>query len=475
MAVATTNNFTFKDLQTKATALARHYREHPDDALPAFCKSVPHRSADGYYARITSSKFWIKQKRAAAQRLAELDAQRNRDVGPGGRSQYASSAAISRKRHADAAFAQFASNKKMRNRRTGELFRLRELISDNPERQKAAELYAWARGIESLADERGYQKFLLTLTLPAEWHPNPTTRRNSWNGCGADVAARELLARWQKIIQRWNMNPKIAGKYIGLRTIEPHADGCPHLHAVLYLDPLATSAAFDDVADFFDNPSDHKTPGAQAEEIRHSGSSYVYKYVIKNTGADEKENTDNKIESSTKEAVVAWRKALGIRAFQFFGLPARARTSYREYRKAKREPLCPIAKQLHLAATDGDVHKFLDIIENHGNINSRIIEETLDEYGDASQRVIGFQLLTTGESFFFDTFEEVRQRCDDVFDDYEIDDVFSELAADLYVEQSESLKVMHNGPSEAPTPAATLLPEGVRAVTVVGQGSDPPF
>ena len=457
MAVATTNNFTFKDLQTTATALAQHYRKNPDDPLPAFCTSVPHRTEAGYYARITSPKFWKKQKKAAAQRLFELDAHRRKDVGPGGTSHYASRPAILRKRDADIAFAQFASTKKMKNRRTGEVFSLSTLIGEDPAQQQAAELYAWARGIESLADERGYQKLLLSLTLPGEWHPNPGNGRNSWNGSGPDVAAYELLRRWQQINQRWNMDPAIRGRYIGLRTIEPHQDGSPHLHAVLYIDPSATRAAFDDIADFFDNPSDLNTPGAQAEELQHSGSSYIYKYIIKYTGAEENENTENPIEASTKEAVVAWRKALGLRAFQFFGVPRRARTSYKEYRRAKSEPTCPIAKQLKQAATDGDVHKLLNIIEDHGNINARIIEQATDEYGDASTRIIGFQLLTTGESFFFDTFEEVAQEAS-------IDDAFD-----------EALKVVDNEPRQTPNPSTRLSPAGIEAASVVYEGSDPPF
>jgi hypothetical protein len=74
---------------------------------------------------------------------------------------------------------------------------------------------------------------VLTMTLPPEYHRNPDHGGRSWNPALSPVrGAAELQDRWHRMLAR----ARKAG-VLGLSTLEPHRDGAPHRHAMVWLRP----------------------------------------------------------------------------------------------------------------------------------------------------------------------------------------------------------------------------------------------
>ena len=93
--------------------------------------------------------------------------------------------------------------------------------------------YVMMLGIDDIAALEGLVPIFITITLPAEYHPNP-----AWGGCswrpefGPEQADADLKKLWQRFRARL-ANRGI--RTLGMRVVEGHADGCPHLHSLLYV------------------------------------------------------------------------------------------------------------------------------------------------------------------------------------------------------------------------------------------------
>lgn len=176
-------------------------------------------------------------------------------------------------------------------------------------------LYVQMRGLEDLADIVGLRALMLTLTLPAEWHPNPSQGHCTWTmDHTPDLADKELQRLWAN----FRSALKRAGIIIlGLRVVEAHTDGCPHLHALLFVmpDQIATvDTALRSVRpdEWDDLPEDDEATlfrkAAQRADRRRRGlkqrvatdlvaldprraraSTYVVKYLLKSLNVDPKQ------------------------------------------------------------------------------------------------------------------------------------------------------------------------------------------
>ncbi len=89
------------------------------------------------------------------------------------------------------------------------------------------------RGMDELAEREGLTPIMVTLTLPPEWHPAPAVGRRSWtidrSPQATDDALRALWKLFGSRLAKGMIDP------LGLRVWEPHRDGCPHAHALLYV------------------------------------------------------------------------------------------------------------------------------------------------------------------------------------------------------------------------------------------------
>lgn len=223
----------------------------------------------------------------------------------------------------------------------GETFSLEDLAAtstSNP-RLRRNELMARVKGLETIADQRGDAGLFVTWTLPSRFHANSskTGRTNpSFDGSTPDAAARYLGTLWARA--RAALHKADCRPY-GLRVAEPHTDGTPHWHFLLFVEPAQLERVKETLRRYALSESPDE-PGAQRHRVlftvidkaKGSATGYIAKYVSKNIDGhalDSAKSRDQGGEletsgddaASAAERIRAWASIWGIRQFQFFGTP----------------------------------------------------------------------------------------------------------------------------------------------------------
>lgn len=221
------------------------------------------------------------------------------------------------------------------------LAELAELGLANPDNRRA-ELMLRVADTEREANRLGHVGLFLTLTTPSRFHAvhRGTARVNSkWERAGhadpreAQSYLQNLWARARAFLGRRGLG------FYGLRVVEPHHDGAPHWHMLLWCDQQDAGAILGVLRQYAleDNPSEvagRESVRFDAKMIdpnKGSAAGYVLKYVTKNingqqfnrqyVAGDHLDNYGHDLNSSAPR-IEAWAATWGIRQFQFFGLPS---------------------------------------------------------------------------------------------------------------------------------------------------------
>lgn len=174
--------------------------------------------------------------------------------------------------------------------------------------QRFAKLYTFVHAIDSIAQQEGLTAGLLTLTMPAEFHPKPMHGPSKWNRSTPKKTNRAISKAWKKVLQRLD---RVKIGITGLRVVEPHQDGCPHWHIWMNYKPeyekrilsavmsefpgqlkLRTSSGtliYNDVLDFeaevtvddIDLKASTRLDFAVIDRTISSGATYLMKYLLK--------------------------------------------------------------------------------------------------------------------------------------------------------------------------------------------------
>ena len=253
----------------------------------------------------------------------------------------------------------------------GDVFSVAELASTNVSNpvNRFAELMTRIKGCEEYAKHKSYDCIFLTLTTPSRMHarlsgsmqPNPrydgTPPRHAQN-----YLSKKVWARAQAKLDREGI------QYLGVRVAEPHHDGTPHWHMLVFVQPHHKNQFISIVRSYSLRESPDE-PGAQEHRFKHeqidptrgSAAGYIIKYISKNlTGANVGEDFEAGSDAeSTAPRVETWASLWGIRQFQFFGTPSI--TPYRELRRLTSLPsnLSPHLEMLREAADQGDWCSFI--------------------------------------------------------------------------------------------------------------------
>lgn len=212
----------------------------------------------------------------------------------------------------------------------GKLVPIVDLIADAREARKS-QLYAMTVAMQEHARHLGYEAVFLTLTLPGEWHPNAvnqTTRTTPYDPSLSPWAAnRKLRGLWHCVMAACNRatRRRLRVRLFGVSVVEPHKDGTPHLHVMLYVHP-------DDVARLEGHIGDH-FPGERQATIKRweqreggaSAASYVMKYVMKTLDGEVDAALTDDADADpdghdSGERYAAWASRLGLRRFSLVGL-----------------------------------------------------------------------------------------------------------------------------------------------------------
>jgi hypothetical protein len=252
-----------------------------------------------------------------------------------------------------------------------ELFELAKGSQSNPAVRRA-ELMVRLRGFEECAKEAGHVADFFTLTCPSAFHATKAdgSRNELFEGHTPREAQRWLSSMWAKA------RAKLARRsvlFYGFRIAEPHHDGTPHWHMVLFARP-ADRETLRTVCREVWLSEYHGEHGARIHRIKvqsidsHKGSAagYLAKYVAKNidgfeVGTDYETATPA---SESAERVRAWASAHGIRQFQQIGGPTVG--LWREVRRVRE--VCAI-HPIEAIRVEADAGNYSGFIRANGGID----------------------------------------------------------------------------------------------------------
>ncbi|MCE3028600.1 replication endonuclease [Salinicola sp. DM10] len=303
-------------------------------------------------ARLSCERWWQRQlRRLAGRRLEQVLREARRVHKRAGI--YCSELTLTRRRA-----------QKVRNRalletleainQAGQTYTLAELAElglANPDHRRA-ELMLRIRDTEVEARRLGHVGLFFTLTAPSRFHPvlAASTQRNpKYDGSTPREAQQHLQALWAKA--RASLAREGLGIY-GIRVVEPHHDGTPHWHLLVWAKPehaaavtatlrgYAEAESPEELYDRTGNKTDARFKAETIDPARGTAAGYVAKYISKNLNGEqfaragvEGDHLDRYGQALTDAAprIEAWAATWGIRQFQFLGLPSV--TVWREVRR----------------------------------------------------------------------------------------------------------------------------------------------
>ncbi len=289
--------------------------------------------------RMTDSIWWRKQLRKSQARALEKEAiglgyvHRKGEI-------YASDATVERRTQQRARNLATLEGTDAINTTTGEIYTLAELAAlavSNP-RIRRGELMTRVAGFEAVAQGLEHCAVFVTVTAPSRYHArmvvnggNAVIENPKYQGATPRDASRYLSAMWAKVRAAWNRGK--AGIY-GFRIAEPHHDGTPHWHLLLFMAAEVKAAAMaifakhamaEDAGEL--DSKDAKKARFFAKDIdaaKGTAAGYIAKYVSKNIDGYQ---VQGDIEGGAMDAVTgsrrveAWASTWGIRQFQQVGGP----------------------------------------------------------------------------------------------------------------------------------------------------------
>jgi hypothetical protein len=227
---------------------------------------------------------------------------------------------------------------------TGEICNLAKLAAAgvaNPVIRRG-ELMTRIAGFEFIAAGVGHSAEFVTITCPSVFHARRMVCGVSevnprYAGATPREAAQYLGRVWARI------RAKLARdgvRVYGFRIAEPHGDGCPHWHLILFCEQEAV-ALVREVIGRYALALDGDEPGAAANRVKFvsirrentskfgpikpgSAAGYVAKYVSKNIdggGVNVRVDLAGDPRYEPSQRVEAWASTWGIRQFQQIGGP----------------------------------------------------------------------------------------------------------------------------------------------------------
>lgn len=312
-------------------------------------------------AKLSDNKWWqsrLKRKWGfQREHLAIAAGQVQKHASP-----YASRTCVGEWKEQKRKNREWLKNQCIENTETGEQFELVLQVDKsnaNPAIRRC-ELMVRMRGFEDIADEFGYEGAFITLTAPSKYHSVHAKGGfvKNWNGCTPRDTQRYLCGVWAKIRAKLNRE-RI--KIFGFRVAEPHHDGTPHWHILVFMLPEHKQQVYE-IMQTYALEEDGSEQGAQyarfkfenIEKEKGSATGYIAKYISKNIDGYQLDGeVDDETGQNLKEMaknVTAWASRWGIRQFQQIGgAPV---TVWRELRRLGSQKVESPAIDPVLAAAD---------------------------------------------------------------------------------------------------------------------------
>lgn len=317
---------------------------------------------------------------------------------------------------------EFLQAMELEDQDTGERSSLLDKVMGSVSNPKIArhELMVRMRGFEDMANEMGLVGMFYTLTAPSRYHSthDQSGRRNDKYQHASPRQTQKYLCKvWARVRAKWSRE---GIRTFGFRVAEPHHDGTPHWHLLLFLRPEEVDYA---TAIFRKHAmrEDGQEPGAQEhrftvkpiDEQFGSATGYIAKYISKNIdgyGMDgELDLESGQSVRDMAKRVRAWASRWNIRQFQQIGgAPV---TTWRELRRLGDRELV-LHPELEAARAAADAPDWPGYTNAQGGpfvardcLRVRLnyeFTENGNDYGDTVAKITGVYCPYTGsESVIF--------------------------------------------------------------------------
>ena len=282
---------------------------------------------------------------------------------------------------------------------------------------RRVELMTRMRGFEDLADHLGYQGTFITLTAPAKYHSVHAKGGfvENWQGNTPRETQAYLCKVWSRIRAKFNRENI---QFFGFRVAEPHHDGTPHWHILIFMHPKDIKKAFYSMWIYaMDEDGEEKGAAINRFEFKNidkqkgSATGYIAKYIAKNIDGYALENeidtqTGENLKLSSK-AITAWASRWKIRQFQQLGgAPV---SVWRELRRLKNKKVANDIIDPVLASADiGDwaaytTHQGGPLVKRK-DIKVRLAyEDKVNQYEEIIKKIKGVYAPIHGFSSFICT------------------------------------------------------------------------
>ncbi|PLR40916.1 replication protein A [Chimaeribacter californicus] len=319
----------------------------------------------------------------------------------------------------------YLKHHELENEETGERLNLLDTVMAsvaNPAIRRM-ELMTLIAGVEQTAEQQGHGGLFITLTTPAKYHPMRTLGSGrrvqinaAWQGHSPKEAQRYLVAVWAKIRTAFKDN---CLPVYGLRVVEPHHDGTPHWHLLLFMAPHQQTQVIA-IMRRYSLQEDGDEPGAAERRCtfkplnRGGAAGYIAKYIAKNIDGyaleGEKDHDTGKPLTQTAAAVTAWAATWRIPQFHPIGLPGIG--AYRECRRIRHLSLAgEFDAQVEAVRQAADSGDFAGYIRAQGGTNVPRNQQTVrvarrhqgeyNAYEEPRRRVVGIYAPHLGDDRLF--------------------------------------------------------------------------
>lgn len=375
------------------------------------------RMAFSAISRLIKDEWWVSQLKAQRMRWREAlliaAGEVNKD-----RSPYASKMAIRDVHARRLANLEYLKSCELENKVTGERIDLISKVMgsiSNPEIRRM-ELMNTIAGIERYAASVGDMGMFITLTTPSKYHPTrqvgkgegKTVQLNhGWNETAFTPKGgqRYLCRIWSLMRTAFKDNGL---EVYGIRVVEPHHDGTPHWHMMLFCKPAQRKTINEIMRRYALKEDGHEKGAAkQRFESRHlnqgGAAGYIAKYIAKNIDGyaldGQLDHDTGKPLKDTAAAVTAWASTWRIPQFKPIGLPTMG--AYRELRKLPRgvsiaSEFDDRVEAVRAAADEGEFDLYI-IAQGGANMPrdaqavrvARKVTDEVNEYEEDIERVVG--------------------------------------------------------------------------------------
>jgi hypothetical protein len=310
--------------------------------------------------RAQSEKWWRRAVRVAQARAIEAVARDLRLVSLK-TGIYASNHTVKRRAEQKSRNRYILENTEAENE-AGQVYTLAELsdLSVSNPTNRRNELMTRIAGFEVVAKQLNHVAVFYTITAPSRCHAihHSGAVNSLYDGSTPRDAQQHLTTVWART-RAALAREKL--EIYGFRVAEPHHDGTPHWHLLLFM-PAKNEKRVSELLNFYaiegTEPTDKHEKGAQKQRCvviqidpkRGNAAGYIAKYIAKNVdGANIGADLYGKCAVDSAVRIEAWASTWGIRQFQQIGGPSV--TIWRLLRALKIEELLEIENDV--AALNG--------------------------------------------------------------------------------------------------------------------------